>query len=97
MPNAIICDAIDRRLRIELTYPDHVRVLEPHLHGAGADGAELVLGWQVRGGPDVDPLGWKLLRLDETTDIQSIAKSAYVPRIGYVRDHEQFVKVFCRV
>lgn len=93
-----VCEAITRRMCLELQYDGFFRVVEPHICGDDAGGRPILLAWQVRTSQRTDDKsGWVMLQLDETTDITLIGERAYAPRIGYRRDNPDFVLLHGRI
>lgn len=66
------CGALVARKCLELRYDGYNRIVEVHAVGLTKEGHWIMRVWQVRGGSvSNEPVGWKLLRLDE-------AFSAYI-------------------
>ena len=71
--NHVICCAIANLRLLRLSYSGWNRVVEPHAYGLGRGGREVIRAWRVvdcisfdgRLGWRLDPVGWKLLRVDE--------------------------------
>lgn len=71
-------------MRIELAYDGYARVVEVHAYGRNAKAHDVMRVWQVRGGSvHNEPVGWKLLRLDEAQGMRLTSEPAQVPRQGY--------------
>ncbi len=63
------CEALKDGKRLELRYHGYTRVVEVHAVGSSTkDGHTIMRVWQVRGGSvSNEPVGWKLLRLEEAS------------------------------
>ena len=98
MWQAVGCDAIRQRRRLELRYDGYVRVVDVHVVGRSAEGHDLMRVWQVRGGSTSnESVGWKLLRLDEAMSAHVLDERAQVPHIGYNRDDKAMTTYYCRI
>ena len=98
MPNPTIMEAITKRLRVELTYDGFARVAEVHAYGQSSKGHDLMRVWQVRGGSaHHEPVGWKLLRLDESRGVQLTVEAAQVPRPDYRRGDKDLSVIYSQL
>lgn len=97
MWQAVGCEAVRQRKRLELRYDGYVRVVEVHVVGRSTEGHDLMRVWQVRGGSRSEPVGWKLLRLDEALSAHVLDEQAQVPRVGYKRDDKAMATYYCRI
>ncbi len=80
------CDALANGKRLELRYDGYSRVVEVHAVGISSDGNWLMRVWQVRGGSvHNEPVGWKLMRLDEGFSAYVLNEDSVAPRPGYKR------------
>jgi hypothetical protein len=80
------CEALFTGKRLELRYDGYLRVVEVHAVGRSKEGQWLMRAWQVRGGSvNNEPIGWKLLRLDESSSRHIIEEESKAPRPGYKR------------
>jgi hypothetical protein len=74
------------------------RVIEPYIHGFGAQGEELLFGYQVdgpsRSGVSV---GWKTLRLSSIEELQLLTVVPLRPQEEYVGRARGFRSVHCQV
>jgi hypothetical protein len=92
------CDAIAKRRRVQVNYDGYSRVVEIHACGVSKTGHEVARVWQVRGGSvHNEPVGWKLLRLDETLGAVLINEDSSAPRPGYQRGDRAMHRIFCEV
>jgi hypothetical protein len=54
--------------------------------------------WQVRGGSvHHEPVGWKMLRLDETTGVALLNERSQAPRPGYKRGDRDMQRIVCQL
>jgi hypothetical protein len=54
--------------------------------------------WQVRGGNvSNEPVGWKLLRLDETVGLVLLNELSAAPRQGYKRGDRAIKRIVCQL
>lgn len=95
---ATACEALNQGRRLEIQYDGYVRVVEVHACGLTKDGHQVMRVWQVRGGSvSNDPVGWKLLRLDETVGHGIIVEASEAPRRGYKRGDKAMESIFCQL
>jgi hypothetical protein len=98
VPHETVCTAISRGVCIELSYDGYARVVEAHACGITKEGHTVMRVWQVRGGSvHHEPIGWKLLRLDETRGVHLLAEKALAPRTGYRRGDKAMQRIYCQV
>lgn len=89
---AIACEALESRHCLELRYDGYCRIVEVHAVGSTREGHWVMRAWQVRGGSvSNEPVGWKLLRLDEAFAANVTIEQANVPRPGYRRGDKAMV------
>lgn len=92
------CQAIREGKRLEIRYDGFTRVVEVHACGISKKGHQIMRVWQVRGGSvHNEPVGWKLLRLDETTGHGPVNELSLAPRSGYRRGDRDMTTIFCQV
>jgi len=95
---ATACEAISQGKRLEVRYDGYSRVVEVHACGVTKDGNEVMRVWQVRGGSvHGEPIGWKLLRLDETVGYGLTEEPSAAPRPGYRRGDKAMRQIYCEV
>lgn len=78
------CAALRSGHVLQLQYDGYTRDVEVHAVGFTNDDNAVMRVWQVAGGSVSDePVGWKLLRLDEATGAVVTAQRSLAPRQGY--------------
>ena len=98
MPIEAVCDAIEKRMCLELFFDSSWSVVEPHLYGVTLDDHDSLRAWRLRGGADpANPTGWILVRMDGVTEIATSSERAYAPRIGYRRSDPAFKTVYRQI
>jgi hypothetical protein len=103
--NHVICNAIASRRLLRLSYSGWNRVVEPHTYGLGRGRHEVVRAWQVedcvsfdrRLGWNLDPAGWKLLRVDEIRLLELLPDPIPEPRPGYRRGDKDIWLMYCQL
>jgi predicted DNA-binding transcriptional regulator YafY len=94
MYNSVICDAIQRRLVLQLTYELKIRLVEPHAYGTDDEDHELLRAWQQ----SPLPSDWRTFRLDKATGIAITATRFLQPRPGYkLNDAAMKKRMFCQL
>lgn len=92
------CNALTSKRRLEIRYDGYVRVVEVHACGFTKDGHAVMRVWQVRGGSvHNEPVGWKLLRLDETIGHGMLTEASEAPRFGYKRGDKAMRRIVCEI
>ncbi len=80
------CRALAARRRLELRYDGYSRVVEVHAVGLSKEGHWLMSVWQTRGGSvHNEPIGWKMMRLDQSVSAHILDEKSMAPRPGYKR------------
>ena len=98
MHSAMACDALRKSRRLELRYDGYVRDVEVHAVGISSAGHEVMRVWQVRGGSvHNEPVGWKMLRLDEALTVALLTEASQAPRAGYRRGDRAMQTIICQV
>jgi hypothetical protein len=86
MYSATPCDALNAGQCLELRYDGFSRIVEVHAVGLSREGHWLMRVWQVRGGSvHSEPIGWKLMRLDEGFSAHLLNEKSMAPRPAYKR------------
>jgi len=76
--------ALRQNQRVTLNYGGHRRTVEVHAIGTSKKGQTVIRVWQTEGdSKSKEPVGWKLLKLDEATDIAIVDEASDAPRAGY--------------
>lgn len=95
---SVACEALSSGKRLEIRYDGYIRIVEVHAVGVTKDGNTVMRVWQVRGGSvHNEPVGWKLLRLDETRGIAAVDEASEAPRRGYKRGDSAMLSIFCQI
>ena len=95
---SVICDAVRMAQCIELRYDGYRRLVEVHAYGVTKAGHDVMLVWQVSGRSAHDePVGWKMLRLDETSGVSLATETSQAPRKDYRRGSKAMQTIYCQV
>ena len=92
----LICQAIREKRLLELNYEGRSRRVAPHVYGIDAAGEELLGCYEVWGGTDGGPAGWRSLRLAEVSELKLTSKR-FAPRPEHQRSSEAIARVYCQV
>jgi hypothetical protein len=94
----LVCEAIAKGQRLQLHYDGYTRIVEVHACGITKDGHTVARVWQVSGGSVSDePIGWKLLRLDEVHGATLLDETSEAPRQSYRRHDKAIARIICQV
>jgi hypothetical protein len=77
------CAALRSGHVLQLRYEGYTRDVEVHAVGFTKDDDAVMRVWQVAGGSGNEPVGWKLLRLDEAVEAVVTTERSMAPRAGY--------------
>jgi hypothetical protein len=92
------CEALRQQRCLDIRYDGFSRVVEVHAVGVSSAGHDIMRVWQVRGGSvSNEPVGWKLLRLDEVLSVTILSERALAPRQGYKRGDRAMQRITCQV
>ena len=92
------CDALRAGLVLQLRYDGYSRDVEVHAVGLTKEDHGVMRVWQVAGGSaSHEPVGWKLLRLDEATGAFITKQKALAPRPGYKRGDKVMRSIKCQL
>lgn len=92
------CDALTKGCCLEIRYDGYIRVVEVHAVGWTKDDNAVMRVWQLRGGSvRNEPIGWKLLRLDETIGSVILDEKSSAPRPGYKRGDKAMARIVCQL
>ncbi|GEC59294.1 hypothetical protein BEL01nite_83370 [Bradyrhizobium elkanii] len=74
------------------------RVVEVHCVGITTKGNPGMRVWQVRGGSESnEPVGWKMLLLDEALGAKLTTEQSQAPRQGYKRGDKGMQSITCEI
>src|SRR5678815_2770591 len=85
----VICQAIREKRLLELHYDGQTLRVAPHIYGIDATGDELLSCYQVWGGTDGEPAGWRSFRLTEISQLEPVSYT-------HLRAHETPEHLVCR-
>jgi len=98
MWHQVACQAMAERKCLEIRYDGYIRIVEVHACGVTKEGHGVMRVWQVRGGSaHNEPVGWKMLRLDETIGHGITDEPSQAPRQGYRRNDTAMRTIFCQL
>jgi len=98
MLSDIACSALRAGKVLELRYDGFGRSVEVHAVGFSKEGHKLMRVWQIRGGSDSgEPMGWKLMRLDEVQAAIATGENSLAPRAGYRRSDRAMTRIICQL
>ena len=98
MWTSVACDALQNGRVLELQYDGYFRGVEVHAVGVTKDGNSIMRVYQVSGGSvSNEPIGWKLLRLDEATGAAVTKVKSFAPRAGYNRQDKAMAQITCQL
>jgi predicted DNA-binding transcriptional regulator YafY len=93
MANAQICDAISKKLLIEIIYDGQNRLIEPHAYGYDKLQHELLRAWQIQPAPS----DWRTFRVDKSISISTTTTHFAGPRPDYSRDDKAMEHIYCQI
>jgi hypothetical protein len=92
------CQALNSGLVLQLQYDGYIRDVEVHAVGYSSKDHGLMRVWQVAGGSvHNEPVGWKMLRLDEASGAFITQQRSLAPRPGYNPRDKAMSRIICRV
>ena len=92
----VICQAIREKRLLELNYDGQALRVAPHVYGIDAAGEELLNCYQVWGGTDGEPAGWKSFKITEISQVRLTSKR-FAPRPEHQRRDDPIARVYCQV
>ena len=90
------CQAIKEKRLLELQYEGQARRVAPHVYGIDAAGDEVLNCYEVWGGSDGEPAGWRSLRLAQISEL-TLTTKRFAPRPEHQRSEGAIARVFCQV
>jgi hypothetical protein len=94
--NELICRAIREHRVIEFYYDGGLRTAEPHCYGVSRQGNELLRAYQTAGYSESGQVvGWKLLRMDQLSQLVLAAERFADPRPQYNPNDKAMASVYC--
>lgn len=98
MLSDIACSALRAGKVLELRYDGFSRSVEVHAVGFSKEGHKLMRVWQIRGGSESrEPIGWKLMRLDDAQAAVASDENSLAPRGGYQRNDRAMARIICQL
>jgi hypothetical protein len=92
------CTALRTGKCLRLSYDGYSRLVEAHAVGFTRDNNAVMRVWQVSGGSvSNEPVGWKLMRLDEAWAIAIAEERSLAPRPGYKRGDRAIARIICQL
>lgn len=89
-----ICRAIAEQCLIECVYIEgEKRSVEPHCHGHGRAGQEILSAYQIAG--PTEP-GWKMFEVESLIDVL-ITETKFTPRIDFNPENPGMSQIHCRM
>jgi hypothetical protein len=85
-----------RKRLLELHYEGQARRVAPHVYGIDAAGDELLSCYEVWGGSDGEPAGWRSLRLAQISEL-TLTTKRFAPHPEHQRSDGVIARVFCQV
>jgi hypothetical protein len=92
------CEALRSGHVLELRYDGYSRMVEVHDVGFTEDDKPIMRVWQVSGGiGNNEPVGWKILRVDEPWEAIATHQRSLAPRDGYKAGDPVMKVITCQV
>lgn len=94
----VACEALRSGHVLEVRYDGYARMVEVHAVGFTNEDNPIMRVWQISGGSvSNEPVGWKLLRLDEATDAIVTHQKSLAPRQGYKPGEDVMKVITCQL
>ena len=98
MNHQTACEALQKGVRLHVQYDGFFRIVEVHAVGVSTANHDIMRVWQVSGGSvHNEPVGWKILRLDEATGGTFTNDPSAAPRPGYKRGDKAMRHIYCQI
>jgi|SRR5882757_8973180 hypothetical protein len=92
------CEALRSGHVLELQYDGFSRCVEVHAVGFTKDDHPIMRVWQISGGRvSNEPIGWKLLRLDEAAGARVTNQRSFAPRPNYMAGDRVMKTISCQL
>jgi hypothetical protein len=92
------CEALRSGHVLELQYDGYSRLVEVHAVGFTEEDNPVMRAWQIRGGAeDKEPIGWKLLRVDEAIGAVVTSQKSLAPRLDYQAGGNEMKLITCQL
>jgi len=96
--NSVLCKTILEKKVIRFYYDGGYRLAEPHCYGVSKDGNELLRAYQTGGYSESNnPMGWKLFRLDELSNLSTTEDSFTNSRLQYDPNDKAMASIYSRL
>ena len=92
----VVCQAIREKRLLELHHHGQTYRVAPHIYGIDAAGEELLSCYQVWGGTDGEPAGWRSFRLADISQL-TLTSKRFAPRPEHQRGQVGIARVYCQV
>lgn len=90
------CAAIETRRCVAIACGETTRIIEVHRVGVGIDGCPLLSGWQIQG-LATERVGWKVIKLDKSSDLSLTEIPSHAPRPDYRPGAKHFIGIVAQV
>jgi hypothetical protein len=92
------CEALRSGHVLELQYDGYSRLVEVHAVGFSEEDNPIMRAWQIRGGAgDKEPIGWKILRVDEASGAVVTDQRSLAPRPDYQAGDKAMKLITCQL
>jgi predicted DNA-binding transcriptional regulator YafY len=94
----MICSAIESKKVIRFYYKGGFRRVEPFCYGVSTTGNEVLRAYQTGGYSESgNPIGWKLFRVSEISNLTLTDEHFDGVRPGYNPDDSAMTTIYCHV
>jgi hypothetical protein len=92
------CEALRSGHVLELQYDGYSRLVEVHAVGFTEEDNPIMRVWQISGGiANEEPIGWKLLRVDEANAAVVTHQKSLAPRPDYQAGDKAMQVITCQL